>query len=364
MGGASGGTAGNFGGTTVAAGGASGAGGTAPVVLASGKSIRAIAVDSTYVYWAGMDGIVSTIGRVPKAGGTPTTVYNSVSDPSLNMSAFGPVLVDSTSVYFNQSTYCGIANSFLKAAKDGSTATGAALTLAQNNSPHDLTDMAADSTTLYSETVNGDGIFGVSLAGGGQRTVVDPAGASPVDPGIGLAIGFPGISGVATDGTNLYYAAEYSSGPAMLAYKGWLLSVPVSGGTPTILVSAQKDVSDPSGDTSVIGLNQHLSVNGAFIYWSNGRSVYKVSVQGGAPIVLATNAGDLNVVSDGTNVYYTGSGLWRVPVGGGTSVKLVPDDQYAYGFGTGQPGGFPIAVDDTSVYIVASSLEQIIKVAK
>jgi hypothetical protein len=153
----------------------------------------------------------------------------------------------------------------------------------------------------------------------------------------------------------------------MLAYKGWLLSVTVGGGTPAILVPAQKDASDPSGNTPVIGVNQHVSVNGAFLYWSNGRSVYKLSVQGGAPIVLATNAGDqdLNAVSDGTNVYYTGSGLWRVPVGGGTSVKLIPDDLYAYGFGTGQAGGgFPIAVDDTSVYVVASSLGGIVQVPK
>jgi hypothetical protein len=148
-GGSAGGVAGSSGGSAGAAGGAGAGGAAAPVVLVSGKSIRAIALDSTYVYWAGMDGIVSTVGRVPKVGATPTTVYNSVSDPSLNLSASGPVLVDSTSVYFNQSTCCGIVNSFLKAAKDGSTATGAAVSLAQNNSPNNLTDMAADSTTLY-----------------------------------------------------------------------------------------------------------------------------------------------------------------------------------------------------------------------
>jgi len=52
-------------------------------------------------------------------------------------------------------------------------------------------------------------------------------------------------------------------------------------------------------------------------------------------------------------------------VEGGTPVKVVTDGRYARSLGPGQdPGGFPIAVDDTSVYVVANSLGQIIKVAK
>lgn len=75
----------------------------------------------------------------------------------------------------------------------------------------------------------------------------------------------------------------------------------------------------------------------------------------------------LDAISDGTNVYYLrgGGDLWRVPVEGGTPVKVVTDGRYARSLGPGQdPGGFPIAVDDTSVYVVANSLGQIIKVAK
>jgi len=362
MGGAAGGAAGNSGDTAGAADGASEVGGTAPVVLANVKSAFAIAIDSTYVYWKGMDGLVITIGRVPKAGGTPTTIYNSVSNPSLGWGSLGAIVVDSTSVYFDQDTCCGEINAILKAAKDGSTTNGAAPAVAQTTSTAGETnDIVADSTTLY--FVFGNGIYSVPLAGGGQRTVVDPTGASPVDPVSGKPTGFPSITGMAKDGTKVYYVAN-----------GYLFSVPVAGGTPAILIPKESiDASDPSGNTPVVGAGagQHVSVNGAFVYWTNALSVYKLSVQGGTPTVLATfstNGDDYSgdAISDGTNVYYLlDSDLWRVPVEGGTPVKVVTDGRYARSLGPGQdPGGFPIAVDDTSVYVVANSLGQIIKVAK
>jgi len=73
----------------------------------------------------------------------------------------------------------------------------------------------------------------------------------------------------------------------------------------------------------------------------------------------------LDAISDGTNVYYLrgGGDLWRVPVEGGTEVKAVTDGKYAGQFASNQTGGFPIAVDDTSVYVIAGYLGQIVKVA-
>ena len=51
------------------------------------------------------------------------------------------------------------------------------------------------------------------------------------------------------------------------------------------------------------------------------------------------------------------SNLWRVPVAGGSPVKLVPAENYGFADG-------PMVVDDTSVYLVASGGQAIVKVAK
>jgi hypothetical protein len=316
----------------------------------------AIADDDAYVYWTtSRPGYVM---KVAKTGGTPVVVYNA-GDVYLDA-----IAVDATSVYFEQSF--GIAHSFLKVPKDANVDAGNAQLLAQTSSASGLSDIAIDAKSLY--YYNGGGIYSVPLDGGTVTTVVDTTGASPVDPILGLAIGFPGVWGMISDGTTLYYTVGQSYGGAVasdspLAYTGWLLSVPVVGGVPSIL--APKKVIDANGDTYVDDDWVYPWVRDGFVYWRDHFSgnVYSESTQGGTPNLLASGPmnGGGTAVSDGVNVYYiTSAGLMKVPVAGGNPVEVVHDGGN-YLFNTNRR---PLLVDDTSVYVIAYAGHGILKVSK
>ena len=324
----------------------------------------AIAMDDDYIYWTSNDNY-SYVMRIAKAGGAPEVVY------ATGTNQLGSILVDATSVYFEQSTCCPVANSVLKVPKGGSVDAGTALLLAQTSSPTGLGDIAIDSTNLYYP--DGGGIYSVPLAGGTPKTVVDTKGTSAVDPVLGTAIGFPGVNGLISDGTNLYYTVGQTYGGAIavgspLAYSGWLLSVPVGGGVPTVLVPNK--VIDTNGDTYVDFDNVYPWVHDGFVYWRDHFSgnVYRESVQGGTPNLLASGAhnGGGTAISDGTNVYYILDGLIKVPVTGGDPVVWVYDGRYLgapapYGFGTDRRS---LLVDETSVYAIAYYGHGIVKIAK
>ena len=96
------------------------------------------------------------------------------------------------------------------------------------------------------------------------------------------------------------------------------MMVPVGGGTPTVLASAQ---SDP--------LN--IAVDASNVYWTanngaNGDAVMKISLEGGVPILLATGASrGSSLALDRSTVYYAnfnGGALMAVPIAGGTPVTL------------------------------------------
>jgi hypothetical protein len=349
----------------------------APVVLVpfqSGREISGIAVDSTYVYWTASgssDEALSDAGtfvgimRVPKSGGAPTAVYN---EGAVAGDIGNTLYVDSTSVYFELYTCCPIAHSFLKVAKDGSTDAGAAQVLGQQGDPGGTTDFAMDGVNVY--FASGGGIYSVPVGGGSQGTVVNTTGASPVDPVGGQSIGFPPLFSLVTDGTNVYYAAGL--GPS-----AWILKVPVGGGTPAIVASSEVDAGP--GGPYASDYYMHPTANGGFIYWTGGSdpsggtgALYRASADGGSPILLAASTTDPNPVTDGTNVYYltgtSGGGngaLMKVPVAGGPSVVVV-HERGRYDFGAIDLGGIstPIAVDDTSVYLMANSDQGIVKAAK
>lgn len=316
----------------------------------------AIADDDAYVYWTtSRPGYVM---KVAKTGGTPVVVYNA-GDVYL-----AAIVVDATSVYFEQ--FFATACSVLKIPKDANVDAGNAQPLAQYSSTSSVFDIAIDAKSLY--YYNGGGIYSVPLDGGTVTTVVDTTGPSPVDPVVGLAIGFPGVWGIISDGTTLYYTVGQTYGGAVasdspLAYTGWLLSVPVGGGVPSIL--APKKVIDTNGDTYVDDDWVYPWVRDGFVYWRDHFSgnVYSESTQGGTPILLTSGPinGGGTAVSDGTNVYYTTpAGLMKVPVAGGNPVEVVHDGGN-YRFNT---DGRPLLVDDTSVYVIAYAGHGILKVAK
>jgi hypothetical protein len=338
----------------------------APVVLfpyPGTYSLAGVSVDNAYVYWSGNipPGTVNgaAIFRVSKGGGTPAIVYNVAG-------AVGPTAVDDTAVYF------GSGSQVLKAAKDGSTDAGAAQVLLDLGLglSAGFVDIAIDRANVYvpaggslaSQT--GNGIVSVPLGGGPKTTVVDGLGPSPVDPVVGQSIQHPGINGLVSDGTNVFYTVYDTYGGGLsatspLAYSGWILSVPVGGGAQAIVAPDQKDAG--SGVAYASNLSGRPSVAGGFVYWTNYGYVFKGSAGSSTPTTLVANptSGSGMSVTDGTNVYYLNGisyDVMKVSVNGGTPVLLQASGNYGF--------GATMAMDDTSIYVSAGGNKTIVKIPK
>jgi hypothetical protein len=116
-------------------------------------------------------------------------------------------------------------------------------------------------------------------------------------------------------------------------FAGSVMTVPVSGGTPSTLVSGLDDA-------------EALAVNGTDVYWCSvigvanpGSFVSSVPLSGGAHDALGAGASIL--VLDATSVYgAAGTYIWRMPLDGGSMTTLVSNQATITG----------LAVDSTSVY--------------
>lgn len=142
------------------------------------------------------------------------------------------------------------------------------------------------------------------------------------------AVGIP--FGIATDGTNVYWANRGGEGAIM--------KVPVGGGTPTTLASSQM-------------VPQGIAVDHSDVYWANLDAVWKIPIEGGEPFKLADTSllrddfGDFAVAIDTTRVYWHAiTSIVAVEMAGGTPTILA-DNQ--------DPAPHGVAIDDTAVYWAA-----------
>ncbi|MFO0565436.1 MAG: DUF5050 domain-containing protein [Polyangiaceae bacterium] len=109
------------------------AGGSVKVLSTKAKSVRGLALDSSYVYWVNIDG--GTIRRVPKAGGTTTTLLTAT-EPF-------DIVVDASRIYWTN-----LQGLIWRANKDGSNPWYVA---AGQATP---TDLASNGTHLFWTTDN------------------------------------------------------------------------------------------------------------------------------------------------------------------------------------------------------------------
>ncbi len=192
-----------------------------------------MALSPTSLFWVGASGVES----MPKAGGTVTTL-----GPAPMGGGYG-VAIDASYFYFAASSTLS-ATIFRTPLSGGATTTLAMLGTIVNV-------LATDGANVY--FVSGDYLSSVPAAGGAVSV---------------LASGFSGTTSLKLDSGNLYASISLGNGPY-----GSILRVPVTGGRPTALASAQWGVSD-------------LAVDATSICWTNfggptGTGAVMVASKGG-----------------------------------------------------------------------------------
>jgi len=155
-------------------------------------------------------------------------------------------------------------------------------------------ELAIDDTSLYWAAPDDDAVVKVSLDGGSPVTLARNLEGSPLT--------------VAVDATSVYWSNGKS-----------ILEVPLAGGTPKTLASA---------NLSDIAQQTNLAVTASGVYATTATTVLKIPLAGGAPTTLASSQAPSSITADAANVYWTNLGgnapsaVVKVPASGGTPVTL------------------------------------------
>ncbi len=226
------------------------------------------------------------------------------------------------------------------------------------NSPGSLALDAANvywTVTAQSSPVSGGAVMKLPLAGGAPTTLVS---------------GLSTPKGIAVQGANVYWVEGLEDGAVK--------TVPVNGGTPTMLAAEQWPIAIAAdaeslywtalGSTSTFGdgrvmkmplaegtpttlvaaLNsapESIAINATGVYWADtdAKAIMRVPLAGGAATVLAgAQVAPTGVSADAANVYWTNDAgeVLKVPSGGGVVVTLA----------SGRSLPLATAVDATNVY--------------
>jgi hypothetical protein len=266
------------------------------LTLAMNVGPLAIALDDQYVYWS--DYIAVSLLRVPKHGGTVTTVRN------LGWQMTWGLAMDSDNAYLAK--WAGNdGGPLVRVPKDGGTPTTIA-----NAWYGDGIDVD-DASVYWTETSQPfpGHVWSVPKDGG---TSVLLTTSYPDDPVF-----------VRADGGYLYYT-RWEVG-------GGVSRIPTQGGSPTTLAS--------------VPFANDLAVDANYVYFTSQDftvgGVWRVPKQGGTATQLVYDSAAQNVALDGAWVYYTDfANVRKVPKAGGAYVDVA----------VGQQNARAIAVDADCVY--------------
>jgi hypothetical protein len=139
------------------------------------------------------------------------------------------------------------------------------------------------------------------------------------------------LSGITVEGSNVYWVARTAD------ESGEIKTVPVAGGTPTV-VAAQS------------GAPSHIVADASYVYWGelNGGGVMKAPLGGGAATMVAPATSAFQIALGDTAVFWMDApGLMTAPKTGGASMSL------ASAFVPSPTAG--LAVSATTVYFSAGA---------
>lgn len=240
-----------------------------------------LAVDATYVYAATPQGV----WRVARTGGTPTHLSGTGEADA--------IAVDSAHVYWAGMYAMG------SGPKPGS---GAGLFSAPIGGG-DATMLSADawSTQIAVDETN---VYGASgpwsvPIGGGSRTMLVQGGTTH----------FASVA-IAVYGSNVYFATAPGEGA--------IVSVPKTGGAPTVLVSNRAHPSAIAVDATGIYW-------GEYSYLAQPGGIFRAALDGSGVTMLSSDDDVAGIAIDDGNVYWSAqhaNAIRSVPKGGGAMVTL------------------------------------------
>ena len=335
--------------------------GGAPTLLSSFKASEGAYPNSGLVIGNTLYGVcslgggsdVGTVFSVPVSGGTPTVLaaFNGIggNGPSGSLTVVGNTL-------YGTAEYSGTGDSgngmiFSVPVSGGSLTTLAAFNGSDGANP--TGGLVLGGNTLYGMCegggVHGEGVvFSVPVSGGTPTVLASFNGADGISP---RALD-PVTSSLTLVGSTLYGTTEYG-GTAFNSGQngdGVVFSVPVTGGTPTVLASFNgTDGAHPSSGLTVIGNRLYGVTSTGSVYasgaYGNG-TVFSLPISGGTPTVLAS----FNDI-DGEG---PGGGNFRYPNTG--SLTLVGNTLYGTCSGGGVSGdGTVFALTLNSAWASATS---------
>jgi hypothetical protein len=278
-----------------------------------------VAADDANVYWvnstAGAGNVAGTIKQHALAGGAPVVVSGNESYP-------GQLTVSGSTLYWlNQTGTSAFSTSLRSAPVGGAGTVSTAATLTGIRTALAITPDG--SREIFPAFAPSGDYYTVDVQHGSSGATFGPTGGR--------------ISGIVADNAVAYMADVH----------GFLVSFTLSGGVSSVLAHGMAPLLGVAGDPSRL-----------FILGTHRIDTY---IPGGSalqPFVAGLN-NPRNLVVDGPHVYWTDSGdgaVYRMPVGGGTQVKVA----------AGQPQAQYIAQNSTSIFwtTLSGSTGTIMRLAK